>query len=396
MARNGRKCYLCGRKQQANASYALHKFPKDTKMLEEWKMFCKFRVEDDASRIMICSLHFKKEDIVRWDAKQLGGRMALKAGAIPCIFKPVKEIHGVAKHILQTVDTEMDNAERRIEFVNVKQEPNLERDNDVNLTGESVECTNPKVSTFSIEDTEVGDDHRIEFVEVKQEPDLECDNDTNLTIEDIKVDNVEENTEFVNVEEKTNLEHDNDTNLSVEGTEVDNVDERTEFINIEKEIKLACDHDAETNASIIPKRRKYAEPRYVGDLTSSHIQSPQCAQRTIRMIQEKFNKKSLQLKLAQQQIRRLKNRLNKLEDLVTDLKKQNVSAKDTTTALTEGLPTSLKELLLRNMNEAKKQKFSPVLRSFAVTLSFYSPKAYDYVRSVWKNILPHPDTIKKW
>lgn len=31
-----------------------------------------------------------------------------------------------------------------------------------------------------------------------------------------------------------------------------------------------------------------------------------------------------------------------------------------------------------------------------MTLQFYSTKAYNYVRRTFKNLLPHPATIKKW
>jgi hypothetical protein len=39
------------------------------------------------------------------------------------------------------------------------------------------------------------------------------------------------------------------------------------------------------------------------------------------------------------------------------------------------------------------RKYTPLMRSFALTLHFYSTKAYTYVRRVWGNILPHPSTI---
>lgn len=40
--------------------------------------------------------------------------------------------------------------------------------------------------------------------------------------------------------------------------------------------------------------------------------------------------------------------------------------------------------------------FPPELKTFATTLHFYSPKAYDFVRRIFINILPHPSTIRKW
>lgn len=40
--------------------------------------------------------------------------------------------------------------------------------------------------------------------------------------------------------------------------------------------------------------------------------------------------------------------------------------------------------------------YSPEIRSFALTLHFYSPKAYNYVRKTWSYLLPHPSTLRKW
>lgn len=53
-----------------------------------------------------------------------------------------------------------------------------------------------------------------------------------------------------------------------------------------------------------------------------------------------------------------------------------------------------KELLKRK--QGTKQKYSLKLRKFALTLSFLSPKAYDFVRSEFNTCLPHPSTIGKW
>ena len=43
-----------------------------------------------------------------------------------------------------------------------------------------------------------------------------------------------------------------------------------------------------------------------------------------------------------------------------------------------------------------KGKYSPEVRSFALTLHFYSPRAYEYVRGVCKNRLPAPRTLRSW
>lgn len=43
-----------------------------------------------------------------------------------------------------------------------------------------------------------------------------------------------------------------------------------------------------------------------------------------------------------------------------------------------------------------RQKYNPSLRSFALTLAFYSPKAYNFVRTTFNRSLPHLGTISRW
>ncbi|KYN03296.1 THAP domain-containing protein 9 [Cyphomyrmex costatus] len=56
----------------------------------------------------------------------------------------------------------------------------------------------------------------------------------------------------------------------------------------------------------------------------------------------------------------------------------------------------LKRIILKCNNNKVNKQYSPELRSFALTLHYYSPKAYDYVRKKFDCILPHPKTLYKW
>jgi len=49
-----------------------------------------------------------------------------------------------------------------------------------------------------------------------------------------------------------------------------------------------------------------------------------------------------------------------------------------------------------NRKKGLRKKYSAELRKFALTLSFYSSKAYAYVRQTFKNLLPELSTIRKW
>jgi len=45
---------------------------------------------------------------------------------------------------------------------------------------------------------------------------------------------------------------------------------------------------------------------------------------------------------------------------------------------------------------SKNAKYSPAIRSFTLTLQFYSAKAYSFVRKTFNKLLPHPAILKKW
>lgn len=43
-----------------------------------------------------------------------------------------------------------------------------------------------------------------------------------------------------------------------------------------------------------------------------------------------------------------------------------------------------------------KSEYSDEIKNFAITLNFYSAKAYEYVRTKFDKLLPHPSTIRRW
>lgn len=51
---------------------------------------------------------------------------------------------------------------------------------------------------------------------------------------------------------------------------------------------------------------------------------------------------------------------------------------------------------MKQLNMTSNSKITPELRTFAVTLHFYSPTAYNYVRDSFNKTLPYPSTIWKW
>lgn len=42
------------------------------------------------------------------------------------------------------------------------------------------------------------------------------------------------------------------------------------------------------------------------------------------------------------------------------------------------------------------RKYNVEVREFVFTLSYFSPRSYDYIRNKFQKNLPHPATIRKW
>lgn len=60
------------------------------------------------------------------------------------------------------------------------------------------------------------------------------------------------------------------------------------------------------------------------------------------------------------------------------------------------MPDIENEILMKQLKIKSSKQISPALRTFALTLNFYSPSAYNYVRSSFNKVLPHPSTLRKW
>lgn len=90
--------------------------------------------------------------------------------------------------------------------------------------------------------------------------------------------------------------------------------------------------------------------------------------------------------------------LTLLTDLVMRIKKNVPMSDDVTSQLEENFGGILLALLLHERKAKKIGKnairYSDSMKEFAKTLFFYSPKAYNYVRTLFR--LPHHSTIRSW
>ena len=105
-------------------------------------------------------------------------------------------------------------------------------------------------------------------------------------------------------------------------------------------------------------------------------------------------------KLLRQSIRRLNQKVQSLTQVIKDLRNKNLisdAAVNDLSACGEGIPFELFQRVASQKNSAiNKKKYHNEIRKFALTLHFYSPRAYKYVRSVLRFALPHPSVIRSW
>jgi len=105
------------------------------------------------------------------------------------------------------------------------------------------------------------------------------------------------------------------------------------------------------------------------------------------------------IKILRQTIQRKNKRIAQMQSVLVSLRQKNFLSDEHLNVL-ETLGTFNQHLLKRQCAKSKKvplkKKYSPELRHFALTLHYYSPRAYMYVRSKFDTCLPHPKTLAKW
>ena len=105
------------------------------------------------------------------------------------------------------------------------------------------------------------------------------------------------------------------------------------------------------------------------------------------------------LKVTQQRARRLEKRLKTSNEVIAELRKNDMISKKAESVLKGTLSDEARAIFERIANGnagTKGCEFPPELKSFALTLQFYSSKAYDFVRATLNNALPERSTLRKW
>ena len=112
-------------------------------------------------------------------------------------------------------------------------------------------------------------------------------------------------------------------------------------------------------------------------------------------LEDKLKRK---IKSLQQQLRRTKAKQETMNDIINELQQKSILTNDDA----QNLHAEFDEIQLSIFRDTKNnvsclpngRRYSDIVKEFAVTLHFYSPKAYEYVKTILP--LPHESLIKKW
>lgn len=129
-------------------------------------------------------------------------------------------------------------------------------------------------------------------------------------------------------------------------------------------------------------------------------ESPRSVKRKMDSIIKQAESVKKKLKYSNAKVRRLKQKVKSLADVVSNLKDKNMISANCEAMLNNtfsGVPLEImKRLVNHKSSRPSRESYPEELKSFALTLSFYSAKAYNYVRKTFQLALPHPSTIRSW
>lgn len=134
------------------------------------------------------------------------------------------------------------------------------------------------------------------------------------------------------------------------------------------------------------------------------IQDPKSVP-TIQLLEDKLKKSDKKIEMLKKKLklsqrsRRLKKKVFSLKDVVNELRYKNLisqNCEDMLNQTFEGVPLQLMKRVRSSKKSGKGRVYSPELKSFALTLQFYSSKAYPFLRKTFTLALPSQSQIRRW
>ena len=111
-----------------------------------------------------------------------------------------------------------------------------------------------------------------------------------------------------------------------------------------------------------------------------------------------IEKQKSEIKTLKQTIRRKEKKITCLSGVLSDLKEKSLINQSTASLLEEKLSGLTLEVIknqLKNQDRGSQgRRYDEEVKKFALTLNFYSPRAYEYIRGVFS--LPHSNSLTEW
>ena len=113
----------------------------------------------------------------------------------------------------------------------------------------------------------------------------------------------------------------------------------------------------------------------------------------------KMTKLQKKVKALEQRVRRREKKIQNMKQLFQSLKSKQLVMEEQLNTLTEnfgGVAQHLFQTHQKNVGKGNPHanRYDTETKQFAMTLHYYSPRAYDYVRKLLS--LPHPSSIRAW
>ena len=165
------------------------------------------------------------------------------------------------------------------------------------------------------------------------------------------------------------------------------------------EMNNESDNDAEVST---PQKKVCTSSSSTAPVEHDHtycIGSPRRLRRKLDDVIDHAQRANKRLKKSRMKASRLKKKVDSRTSVVSALKKENLISSECATMLETTFSGVPKELMKRLVTQKKKKNpgaYPKELRTFAMTLKFYSAKAYKYVRQSFDLGLPHPSVISSW
>jgi hypothetical protein len=105
---------------------------------------------------------------------------------------------------------------------------------------------------------------------------------------------------------------------------------------------------------------------------------------------------SKRIKVMRRNISRKHSKMISVKEIIAKLKCRNDINHEAVSLIEQCFGSIPADMLRKKLYGCKTSAYTEQLRSFAMTLHFYSAKAYDFVRRSFRMALPHPQTLRKW